>query len=400
MEYNFDEIIDRRHTNSAKFDEMDALFGSDVMHLGVADMDYRSPEPILNAMQKIVKKGVFGYTILPDNYQDLVCQWMLRRYHEKIDPEWVVFSPRINMALNMVVETFTNPGDGIVLHTPAYTALQNAIEKYDRKMIESSLVLENGRYRMDFKQLREALDDNLKKGIHTSLMLLCNPHNPTGRVWNKGELDEIASICKDYNLMLVADEIHADFVFQGKHHVFANLKKEYAEWTITCTSPGKTFNLAGLQTSNIFIPNQKLKNAFKKQLAAAGYSQLNAAGLVACEAAYRDGEEWYQAMKKYVAGNIAFTKEFVEKNLPGVNMVEHEGTYLIWLDFNGLGLCTQELEDLIVHKAKLWLDSGRIFGKCGRGFQRINVACPRSTLKEALERIAKVLPADTVKFAS
>ena len=172
MEYNFDEIIDRRHTNSAKFDEMDALFGSDVMHLGVADMDYRSPEPILNAMQKIVKKGVFGYTILPDNYQDLVCQWMLRRYHEKIDPEWVVFSPRINMALNMVVETFTNPGDGIVLHTPAYTALQNAIEKYDRKMIESSLVLENGRYRMDFKQLREALDDNLKKGIHTSLMLL------------------------------------------------------------------------------------------------------------------------------------------------------------------------------------------------------------------------------------
>ena len=400
MEYNFDEIIDRRHTNSAKFDEMDALFGSDVMHLGVADMDYRSPEPILNAMQKIVKKGVFGNTILPDNYQDLVCQWMLRRYHEKIDPEWVVFSPRINMALNMVVETFTNPGDGIVLHTPAYTALQNAIEKYDRKMIESSLVLENGRYRMDFKQLREALDDNLKKGIHTSLMLLCNPHNPTGRVWNKGELDEIASICKDYNLMLVADEIHADFVFQGKHHVFANLKKEYAEWTITCTSPGKTFNLAGLQTSNIFIPNQKLKNAFKKQLAAAGYSQLNAAGLVACEAAYRDGEEWYQAMKKYVAGNIAFTKEFVEKNLPGVNMVEHEGTYLIWLDFNGLGLCAQELEDLIVHKAKLWLDSGRIFGKCGRGFQRINVACPQSTLKEALERIAEVLPADTIKAAS
>ena len=365
MEYNFDEIIDRRHTNSAKFDEMDALFGSDVMHLGVADMDYRSPEPILNAMQKIVKKGVFGYTILPDNYQDLVCQWMLRRYHEKIDPEWVVFSPRINMALNMVVETFTNPGDGIVLHTPAYTALQNAIEKYDRKMIESSLVLENGRYRMDFKQLREALDDNLKKGIHTSLMLLCNPHNPTGRVWNKGELDEIASICKDYNLMLVADEIHADFAFQGKHQVFANLKKEYEEMTIACTSPSKTFNLAGLQTSNIFIPNQKLKNAFKKQLDAAGYSQLNAAGLVACEAAYRDGEEWYQTMKKYVAGNIAFTKEFVEKNLPGVNMVEHEGTYLVWLDFNGLGLCAQELEDLIVHKAKLWLDSGRIFGKCG-----------------------------------
>mgnify|MGYP000060384368 CR=1 FL=1 len=400
MEYNFDEIIDRRHTNSAKFDEMDALFGSDVMHLGVADMDYRSPEPILNAMQKIVKKGVFGYTILPDNYQDLVCQWMLRRYHEKIDPEWVVFSPRINMALNMVVETFTNPGDGIVLHTPAYTALQNAIEKYDRKMIESSLVLENGRYRMDFKQLREALDDNLKKGIHTSLMLLCNPHNPTGRVWNKGELDEIASICKDYNLMLVADEIHADFAFQGKHQVFANLKKEYEEMTIACTSPSKTFNLAGLQTSNIFIPNQKLKNAFKKQLDAAGYSQLNAAGLVACEAAYRDGEEWYQTMKKYVAGNIAFTKEFVEKNLPGVNMVEHEGTYLVWLDFNGLGLCAQELEDLIVHKAKLWLDSGRIFGKCGRGFQRINVACPRSTLKEALERIAKVLPAETVKFAS
>ena len=219
MEYNFDEIIDRRHTNSAKFDEMDALFGSDVMHLGVADMDYRSPEPILNAMQKIVKKGVFGYTILPDNYQDLVCQWMLRRYHEKIDPEWVVFSPRINMALNMVVETFTNPGDGIVLHTPAYTALQNAIEKYDRKMIESSLVLENGRYRMDFKQLREALDDNLKKGIHTSLMLLCNPHNPTGRVWNKGELDEIASSCKDYSCRFFKERQRICFYVKDKNRI-------------------------------------------------------------------------------------------------------------------------------------------------------------------------------------
>lgn len=300
------------------------------------------------------------------------------------------------MALALSVKAYTDPGDAVLIQSPVYYPFSEVISDNGRKIVSSDLFLgEDNRYHIDFADFEKKIVEEQVK-----LFFLCNPHNPVGRVWTKEELETIGDICYRHHVIVVSDEIHADFAFQGKHQVFANLKKEYEEMTIACTSPGKTFNLAGLQTSNIFIPNQKLKNAFKKQLAAAGYSQLNAAGLVACEAAYRDGEEWYQAMKKYVAGNIAFTKEFVEKNLPGVNMVEHEGTYLIWLDFNGLGLCAQELEDLIVHKAKLWLDSGRIFGKCGRGFQRINVACPQSTLKEALERIAEVLPADTIKAAS
>jgi cystathionine beta-lyase len=210
-------------------------------------------------------------------------------------------------------------------------------------------------------------------------------------VWTKEELIRMGDICMKHHVIVVSDEIHADFVFKGKHEVFANLKKEYADFTITCTAPTKTFNLAGLQISNILISNPKLKKTFGKQIDAAGYSQLGIMGLVGCKAAYEKGEEWYQAMHHYVEENIAFTKNYVEENLPGVVMVEHEGTYLVWLNFKGTGLGVDELEDLIINKAKLWLDSGKIFGDSGKGFQRINVACPRSVLKEALERIKREL---------
>lgn len=388
MEYNFDEIIDRRHTNSAKFDEMDALFGSDVMHLGVADMDYRSPEPILNAMQKIVKKGVFGYTILPDNYQDLVCQWMLRRYHEKIDPEWVVFSPRINMALNMVVETFTNPGDGIVLHTPAYTALQNAIEKYDRKMIESSLVLENGRYRMDFKQLREALDDNLKKGIHTSLMLLCNPHNSTGRVWNKGELDEIASICKDYNLMLVADEIHADFLKKGKEFVSTlKIRTELKERLIVCNSITKTFNVPGVILSNMIIPDTRIREKVKETIDRWGLHNPNifAAGIM--EAAYTECDDWLEQVNIYLEGNYNFLAKYLQKHMPEFEVIPSEGTYMAWIKTSKLGISPKALEQFFIEKAKVSVYMGDRYGKHTEEFIRVNIATSREYLEKALHRV-------------
>ena len=368
----------------------------DVLPLWVADMDFQTSSYVQDALIKQVQHGIFGYSDGQESYFEAVKGWLKKHHDWEVQEKWLVKTPGIVMALALSVKAYTDPGDAVLIQSPVYYPFSEVISDNGRKIVSSDLFLgEDNRYHIDFADFEKKIVEEEVK-----LFFLCNPHNPVGRVWTKEELETIGDICCRHHVIVVSDEIHADFVFQGKHQVFANLKKEYEECTITCTSPGKTFNLAGLQTSNIFIPNQKLKNAFKKQLAAAGYSQLNAAGLVACEAAYRDGEEWYQAMKKYVAGNIAFTKEFVEKNLPGVNMVEHEGTYLIWLDFNGLGLCAQELEDLIVHKAKLWLDSGRIFGKCGRGFQRINVACPRSTLKEALERIAKVLPADTIKAAS
>ena len=227
------------------------------------------------------------------------------------------------------------------------------------------------------------MEENVK------LFFLCNPHNPVGRVWSAEELEKLGDICVKNGVTVVSDEIHQDFVFKGKHQVFAGLKKEFQDISITCTSPSKTFNLASMMISNIFIPNPELRRKFRKQLDAAGTSQLGVLGLVATEAAYSKGEEWYQAMHAYVEANINYTKEYVEKYLPGVKLTDLEGTYLVWLDFRETGLTVEELEDLILNKARLWLDSGKIFGKAGEGFQRINVACPRATLTEALERIRK-----------
>lgn len=223
------------------------------------------------------------------------------------------------------------------------------------------------------------------------LFFLCSPHNPVGRVWSVEELTRLGDLCVKHHVTVVSDEIHEDFVFRGKHHVFASLKKEYEDITVTCTSPSKTFNLAGMTISNIFIPDKELRRRFQKQLDAAGISQLGVMGLVAWEAAYSKGGEWYQAMHAYVAQNLAFVRTYVEENLTGVRMTEHEGTYLVWLDFRDTGLGVEELDTLMIHKARLWLDSGKIFGESGRGFQRINVACPRCILGEALERIRKAL---------
>lgn len=327
---DFDKITDRRNTNCLKYDfAVKRGMPEDVLPLWVADMDFQTSSYVQDALIKQVQHGIFGYSDGQESYFEAVKGWLKKHHDWEVQENWLVKTPGIVMALALSVKAYTDPGDAVLIQSPVYYPFSEVISDNGRKIVSSDLFLgEDNRYHIDFADFEKKIVEEQVK-----LFFLCNPHNPVGRVWTKEELETIGDICYRHHVIVVSDEIHADFVFQGKHHVFANLKKEYAEWTITCTSPGKTFNLAGLQTSNIFIPNQKLKNAFKKQLAAAGYSQLNAAGLVACEAAYRDGEEWYQAMKKYVAGNIAFTKEFVEKNLPGVNMVEHEGTYLIWLDF-------------------------------------------------------------------
>ena len=312
MKYDFDEQIDRRNTNSAKFDEMDALFGSDVMHLGVADMDYRSPKPIIEAMQNIVEKGVFGYTIWPENYEELVSQWMKRRYEQETKTEWVVFSPRINMALNMAVETFTNEGDGIVLHTPAYTALQNAVEKYNRVMIESPLVLENGRYKMDFQQLRRTLDEKKAQGVCAKIMLLCNPHNPTGRVWEIEELQEVVDICKEYDLLLISDEIHEDFVKKGHKFVSClHFQEDLQGRMIVCNSITKTFNVPGVILSNLLIPAQGIRERMKETMDRWGLHNPNifAAGIM--EAAYTQCDEWIEQVNAYLDENYEFLKKYL-----------------------------------------------------------------------------------------
>ncbi len=381
---DFDTIISRKDTRCLKYDFAKRRgMPEDVLPLWVADMDFKTSSYVEDALIERAKHGIFGYSEVQTPYFEIVKDWMKKHHDWEIQENWLVKTPGVVFALAMAVKAYTQPGDSILIQLPVYYPFSEVIEDNGRKVVSNTLYLgEDNRYHIDF-------DDFEKKIIQEriKLFILCNPHNPVGRVWTREELIRLGDICVKHHVIVVSDEIHQDFVFKGKHLVFAGLKKEYEDISITCTSPSKTFNIAGMTISNIFIPNRDLKHRFCKELEASGTSQLGVMGLVACEAAYSKGEEWYRAMLSYVASNIEFTKKYVEENLHGVRMIEHEGTYLVWLDFRGTGLSVEELEELIVYKAKLWLDSGKIFGECGSGFQRINVACPRSVLSEALERI-------------
>lgn len=385
---DFDRIINRRGTRCLKYDFAKRRgMPEDVLPLWVADMDFETSSYIEDALIEQAKHGVFGYSEVQTPYFEIVRDWMKRQHDWDIQETWLVKTPGIVFALAMAVKAYTQPGDGVLIQLPVYYPFSEVIKDNGRKVISSNLYLgEDNRYHIDFEDFENKITEEKIK-----LFFLCNPHNPVGRVWTREELTKLGDICVKHHVTVVSDEIHQDFAFKGKHLVFADLNKEYEDISITCTSPSKTFNIAGMTISNIFIPNRQLREKFRKELDAAGTSQLGVMGLVACEAAYSKGEEWYRAMLSYVADNIAFTKKYVEENLHGVRMIGHEGTYLVWLDFRETGLSVDELEHLIVHKAKLWLDSGKIFGECGSGFQRINVACPRSVLSEALERIKKAM---------
>lgn len=385
---DFDKVVNRKNTRCLKYDFAKKRgMPEDVLPLWVADMDFETSSYIEDALIERVRHGIFGYSEIETPYFEIVRDWMQKHHNWETQEKWLVKTPGIVFALAMAVKAYTEPGDGILIQSPVYYPFSEVIEDNGRRVVSNTLYLgEDNRYHINFEDFeRKIIDERIK------LFFLCNPHNPVGRVWTEEELTRLGDICVKYHVIVVSDEIHQDFVFQGKHIVFARLKKEYEDISITCTSPSKTFNLASMMMSNIFIPNHELKRRFRKELDAAGTSQLGVMGLVACEAAYSHGEEWYQTMLAYVADNIAFTRNYVEERLPGVRMVEHEGTYLVWLDFRGTGLDVDELEHLIIHEAKLWLDSGKIFGKAGEGFQRINVACPRSILQEALGRIEKAL---------
>ena len=385
---NFDKIIDRRNTRCLKYDfAVERNMPADVLPLWVADMDFETSSYIEDAIIERAKHAIYGYSEVKTPYFDILKKWMQKHHDWDIQRKWLVKTPGVVFALAMAVKAYTEPGDAVLIQQPVYYPFSEVIKDNGRNVVSNTLYLgEDNRYHIDFEDFEQKIVDNKIK-----LFLLCNPHNPVGRVWTKEELTRLGDICVKHHVTVVSDEIHEDFVFKGKHQVFANIKKEYEEITVTCTAPSKTFNIASLMISNILIPNPELKRKFKHQMDAAGISQLNVLGLVACEAAYDHGEEWYQAMKAYVKENIEFVKQYVEEQLPGVNMVEHEGTYLVWLDFRETGLSVEELDDKIINQAKLWLDSGKIFGSCGEGFQRINVACPQKVLEEAMDRIKNVV---------
>lgn len=384
----FNRVIDRSNTKCLKYDFAENRgMHKDILPLWIADMDFKTSSFIQNALENHINNGIFGYSEAQDEYFEILKKWMKDHYDWDVDKRWLLKTPGIVFALAMAVKALTEVGDGVLIQLPVYYPFREVIEANERKVVSNTLFLgEDNRYHIDFEDFeKKIIDEKIK------LYFLCNPHNPVGRVWSRDELIRIGDICYKHHVYVISDEIHADFVFEGKHHVFANLKEKFNEISITCTSPSKTFNLAGLQISNIFIANSEIKKMFNKQIYAAGYSQLNVMGIIACEAAYKYGETWYKAMHKYVYDNIKYTKIFLEKNIPSVTMLNHEGTYLIWLDFRKLGLSADGLENLIINKAKLWLDSGTMFGESGVGFQRINVACPRIVLEEALERLKEAV---------
>lgn len=385
---DFDKVVERRNTDCIKYDfAIQRGMPEDVLPFWVADMDFKVSSYIEDALTKRVQHGIFGYSDVQAPYFEAVCDWMKKHHNWETQENWLVKTPGIVFALAMAVKAYTEQGDGVLIQRPVYYPFTQVVEMNNRRVVSNSLLLgEDNRYHIDFEDFeKKIIEEKIK------LFFLCNPHNPVGRVWTKEELTRLGDICVKHNVTVVSDEIHHDFIWKGEHEVFANIKKEYAEISITCTSPSKTFNIAGMQISNIFIPNSALRRRFQQEIYATGTSQLGVMGLVACQAAYAKGGEWYQAMCAYVKENIAFVKQHVAEHLTGVTMIEPEGTYLVWLDFRGTGLPADEVDRRIIHDAKLWLDSGEIFGESGKGFQRINVACPRSVLNEGLERLRGVI---------
>lgn len=390
MERNldFDTIVDRKNTDCLKYDfAVRRGLPEDVLPLWVADMDFKTSSYIIDELKKVCEHGIFGYTETQTEYFNAIAGWMKNQHNWKVQEEWLIKTPGVVFALAMAVKALTQKGDAVILQLPVYYPFMEVIRDNERKVVSSDLVLGNdNRYHIDFSDFENKIIQN-----NVKLFFLCSPHNPVGRVWSKEELLRLGEICLRHKVIVVSDEIHNDFIFEGQHSVFTSLNEELANVTITCTSPSKTFNLAGTLISNIFISNPELRKKFKKQVNATGISQLSVFGIKPCQTAYQHGLEWFTSVKKYIKANIDFIEEFTQKNLSGVKMIHHEGTYLVWLDFRGTGLNVQELEDLIINKAKLWLDSGKIFGTSGNGFQRINAACPRKTLEEAMKRIQKAL---------
>ena len=382
--YDFDRIVDRRNTDCLKYDfAVQRGRPKDVLPFWVADMDFPIAQEIEDALVKRCQHGIFGYSEATDGYFAALQNWYLKHFNWQVQRPWLIKTPGVVFALAMAVKAFTEPGDGVLVQQPVYYPFTEVIRDNDREVVNAPLALVNGHYEIDFADLEQKLANPKVK-----LMFLCSPHNPVGRVWAKEELLRVGDLCLKYNVITVSDEIHSDFVWDDNAHTpFATLGEEYQQNCIVCTAPSKTFNLAGLQVSNIFIPNQKLRRAFRKQIDAAGYSQLNTLGLVACQAAYAYGEEWLTQVKAYIRSNITFVDDYLKQNLPQIKMLPIEGTYLVWLDCSALGMTADEREQWLWHEAKLWLDGGGIFGKEGEAFERINVACPRATLLQGLEQL-------------
>lgn len=385
MNCNFDAVIERKGTNSLKYDfAAERGKPGDVLPMWVADMDFMTAPAVRSALKGAVDHGVFGYSESTEGYFEAVHGWYEENFGWKIGRDWLIKTPGVVFAICMAIRAFTREGDAVLIQRPVYYPFSESITANGRELVNNPLVCSDGKYGIDFEDFEEKIVRRKVK-----LFLLCSPHNPVGRVWTKEELLRLGDICLRHGVVVVSDEIHSDFVYEGARHlVFADLSPEFLQNTVTCTSPTKSFNLAGLQISNIFIANPTLRDKFQAEVTRAGYSQVGGMGLVACEAAYRRGRPWLDELRAYLAENLDFLRRYLKKRLPDIKLIEPEGTYLIWTDWRGLGLSGGELESFVVRRAKLWLDRGALFGPEGAGFERFNIACPRGVLEKALNQLA------------
>jgi cystathionine beta-lyase len=390
MKYNFDESIDRTNYHSVKWDELKTKFGDipeDVLPMWIADMEFRSPQPVIEAIKKAAEHGIYGYTSRPLSYYQAIIDWMEKRHNWKVKKDWLVFSPGVVPALSFIIRAFTQPGDKVIVQPPVYYPFFRVIENNGCHVVNNPLKLSNKKYFMDYDDLERKVDDPRVK-----LIILCSPHNPVGRVWQKEELIILGEICLEHNIIVVSDEIHADILFKGYRHIpFASISPAFAHHSITCTAPSKTFNLAGLQTSSIIIPNKKYCRIYENILDSLALDENSVFGLVALEAAYRDGEEWLEQLLSYLNENLKFLMKYFKERIPKIKVIKPEGTYLVWLDCRQLGFNAKGLNNFMIKKSGVALDDGYWFGTEGEGFMRINIACPRSFLEEGLKRIERAI---------
>ncbi|WP_288574798.1 MalY/PatB family protein [uncultured Prevotella sp.] len=382
MKYDFDKITPRCGTNSYKWDSTD---DKEVLPMWVADMDFPTAPCIINALEKRVEHGIFGYTRVPEEYYDAVISWFSRRHHWKPRREWFIYTSGVVPALSAVIKALTNVGDKVLTLTPVYNCFFSSIRNNGCELDSCALRYEDNTFSIDYEDLeRRAADPK------TTLMLLCNPHNPSGRVWTREELRRIGDICIKNNVVVVADEIHCELVHPGFTYTpFASVSEEFQKHSVTCVAPSKAFNIAGLQIANIIVENDKWRQRIDKAININEVCDVNPFGVIATIAAYNEGEEWLNQLLQYIHGNYLFFKDYCEEHLPQLPVAPLEGTYLAWMDCRSLGIPSEELEEELMKEAKLWLNAGSMYGKEGEGFMRWNLACPRQLVKEGLERFSQ-----------
>ncbi|MFC0562066.1 MalY/PatB family protein [Halalkalibacter alkalisediminis] len=385
MSERFNEVIERRGTDSLKWDMTKQRFGGEnLLPMWVADMDFRAPQEVLDALHEKVEHGIFGYPAHSETVDQAVQSWLKRRYDWTIDTNTLIYTAGIVPTISYIIQAFTEPGDQVIIQTPVYYPFYDVVNKNNRELIRNPLAFDGDHYDMDLEHLESVITEK------TKMIVLCHPHNPVGRVWKREELEALAQICKKHDLFVVSDEIHADLLFNGEKHIpFASVSNEAAERTFTCLAPSKTFNLAGIQTSYVVVENEELRTKLRNHLANSFANMTNSFAEVATEAAYNHGEEWLDELMVYVEANFQYVRRYVEEHMPKLRVMDSEGTYLLWLECSKLPLTPAERKKWLIEEAQVALNPGSIFGEEGKSFERINLACPRATLQEGLERIKR-----------